>query len=74
MCDIERTQAVADYNNDAVNKAVAESYRAQIQTSFGETDAAITEVRRLLQTPGAIYPGDLRYSPFWDPLRKGPEV
>jgi hypothetical protein len=40
MCDIERTQAVADYNNDAVNKAVAESYRAQIQTSFGETDAA----------------------------------
>jgi hypothetical protein len=66
----QANQAVADYDNDAVNKTVAETYRAQIQARFGETDAAIAAVSHLLQVPGGIHPGDLRYSPFWDALRK----
>ena len=67
----QSNQAVAEYKDDAVNKAVAENYRAQILAIFGETDAAIAAVARLLEIPAAIYPGDLRYSPFWDSLRKG---
>jgi hypothetical protein len=39
---------------------------------LGEVDAAIAAVAYLLQVPGGIYPGDLRYSPFWDPLRNDP--
>ena len=68
----QANQAVADYDKDAVNKAVAEGYRAQIQARFGEIDAAIAAVAHLLQVPAGIHPGDLRYSPFWDPLRKDP--
>jgi serine/threonine protein kinase len=68
----QANQAVADYNNDTVNKVVAENFRAQIQASFGETDAAIAAVAHLLKVPGGVYPGDLSYSPFWDPLRKDP--
>jgi hypothetical protein len=26
----------------------------------------------LLEVPGGISPGDLRFSPYWDPLRKNP--
>ena len=68
----QANQAVADYDKDAVNKAVAENYRAQIQARFGDVDAAIAAVSHLLQVPGGIHPGDLRYLPFWDPLRKDP--
>jgi serine/threonine protein kinase/Tfp pilus assembly protein PilF len=68
----QANQAVADYDKDAVNKAVAEIYRAQIQARFGDMDAAIAAVSHLLQVPGGIYPGDLRFLPFWDPLRKDP--
>jgi hypothetical protein len=34
-------EGIAEYENDAVNKAVAEGYRVQIQAHFGEIDAAI---------------------------------
>ena len=68
----QANQAVADYDKDAVNKVVAEGYRAQIQARFGEIDAAIAAVAHLLQVPAGIHPGDLRYSPFWDSLRKDP--
>ncbi len=68
----QANQAVADYEKDAVDKPIAENYRAQIQARFGEVDAAIAAVARLLETPGGIYPGDLQYLPFWDPLRKDP--
>ena len=68
----QANQAVADYDNDAINKAFAEAHRAQIQARFGEIDAAIAAVAHLLEVPAGIHPGDLRYSPFWDPLRKDP--
>jgi TolB-like protein len=68
----QANQAVAEYENDAVNKTIAEGYRAQIQARFGEVDGAIVAVARLLEVPAGIHPGDLRYSPFWDPLRNDP--
>ena len=68
----QANRAVADYENDAVNKTIAEIYRAQIQARFGEVDAAIGAVSHLLQVPGGVYPGDIRFLAFWDPLRKDP--
>ncbi len=63
---------VEDDENDAVIKANAEANRATVFAQLGEVDAAIAELPDLLEVPGGIYPGDLRYSPFWDPLRKDP--
>jgi hypothetical protein len=65
-------EGIAEYENDAVNKAVAEGYRVQIQAHFGEIDAAIAAVAHLLEVPAGIHPGDLRCSSFWDPLGKDP--
>ena len=63
---------VADDENDAVIKPNAEANRATVLAQLGEVDAAIAELPHLLEVPGGIYPGDLGYSPFWDPLRKDP--
>jgi TolB-like protein/Flp pilus assembly protein TadD len=68
----QANQAVADYDNDAVFKPLAETDRAKIQARFGDVDSAIRAVAHLLQTPAGIHPGDVRYSPYWDPLRKNP--
>jgi hypothetical protein len=54
------------------DKAIAEVDRAKIQARFGELDAAIAAVAHLLEVPGGIHPGELRYSAYWDPLRKDP--
>ena len=32
----------------------------------------IDALPHLLEVPGGIHPGELRYSPYWDPLRKDP--
>ena len=53
-------------------KPIAEAYRAKALAQFGEVDAAIAALPHLLEVPGGIHPGDLRYSPYWDPLRKDP--
>jgi serine/threonine-protein kinase len=41
---------------------------------LGETDAALTSIKRLLQTPGegSLTPALLRIDPLWDPLRNDP--
>ena len=66
----QANQAVADYDNDAVFKPIAETDRAKIHARFGEVDAAIAALPHLLRVPGGIHPGDLLYSPSWDPLRE----
>jgi serine/threonine protein kinase len=63
-------QAVAEYENDALFKPIAEAFRAKALAQLGEVDAAIDALPHLLEVPGGIHPGELRYSPYWDPLRK----
>jgi TolB-like protein len=65
-------QAVADYDGDAVNKPEAEAVLAQIQALFGDFDSAIAALPHLLEVPAGITVADLKFNPFWDPLRKDP--
>jgi TolB-like protein/Flp pilus assembly protein TadD len=65
-------QAVAQYNNDAVNKPGAEVILAQIQARFGDLDSALAALPHLLEVPAGLHQADLRYDPVWDPLRKDP--
>src|SRR5262249_25110651 len=65
-------QAVADYENDAVVRPRAEETLAKIQARFGDLDSAIAALPHLLEVPGGVTPGDLRFSPHWNPLRKDP--
>jgi tetratricopeptide (TPR) repeat protein len=63
---------VEDEANDAIIKPNAEANRATVLAQLGEVDAAMAELPHLVEVPAGIHPGDLRYSPFWDPLRKDP--
>jgi len=63
---------VVDYENDALFKPIAESFRAKALAQLGEVDAAIDALPHLLEVPGGIHPGELRFSPYWDPLRTNP--
>jgi TolB-like protein/Tfp pilus assembly protein PilF len=65
-------RSVADYDNDAVIKPLVEANRAKVQAHLGEIDAAIAALPHLLEVPGGIHPAELRFSPYWDPLRKDP--
>jgi TolB-like protein/cytochrome c-type biogenesis protein CcmH/NrfG len=65
-------RAVKDYDNDAVNKPAAEAALAQVQALFGDHDSAIAALPHLLEVPAGITRADLRFNPFWDPLRKDP--
>ncbi len=65
-------QGVAEYENDALFKPIAEAFRAKALAQLGEVDAAIDALPHLLEVPGGVHPGELRYSPYWDPLRKDP--
>jgi len=70
---LEQAQrAVKDYETDAVNKPWSEITLAQIQARFGDFDSAIAALPHLLEVPAGITVADLRYNPFWDPLRKDP--
>jgi TolB-like protein/Tfp pilus assembly protein PilF len=66
----EASQAVADNENDAVIGPITQANRAKVLAQVGELDAAINALSHLLEIPGGIRPSDLRFSPFWDPLRK----
>ena len=65
-------RGVAEHENDALFKPIAEAFRAKALAQLGEVDAAIDAIPHLLEVPGGIHPGELRYSPYWDPLRKDP--
>jgi hypothetical protein len=68
----QASQAVKDYETDAVNKPGAEIVLAQIQARFGQTEAAIAALPHLLQVPAGLTVANLNYDPMWDPLRKDP--
>ena len=61
-----------DYGTDAVNRPVALTTLAQIQVHFGDVDSAIAVIPHLLEVPAGVTRADLKYNPFWDPLRKDP--
>jgi len=63
---------VKDYDNDAVTKPFALTTLAQIQAHFGDLDSAIAAIPHLLEVPAGVTRADLKYNPFWDPLRKDP--
>lgn len=65
-------QAVADFDGDAYLKPITERYLAKVQARCGEPDAAIAALPHLFEVPEGIDSSDLRYSPFWDPLRRDP--
>jgi tetratricopeptide (TPR) repeat protein len=65
-------QAVADFDKDAVLKPLVQRDLAEIEARFGGVDSAITLITHLVEVPRGIPVTSLRYSPFWDPLRKDP--
>jgi len=65
-------QAVKDYETDAVNKPTAMMTRAQVQALFGDHDAAIAVLPELLRVPAGLTVANLKFDPFWDPLRNDP--
>jgi len=65
-------RAVVDYQDDAYAKPFAEQVLAEIEARFGDIDAAIAIIPKLLEVPSGITLGSLRVDPSWDPLRKDP--
>ena len=65
-------EAVADYQDDALDKPTAETVLAQVEAQVGDVDAAIAGLPHLLEVPAGLTPGVLRVDPYWDPLRKDP--
>ena len=68
----EARQAVKDYETDAIGKAAIEIVLAQIQAQLGDFDAAIAALPHLLEVPAGLTTADLKFNPFWDPLRSDP--
>jgi len=68
----EARQAVADYQDDALDKPQAEIVLAQVEAQVGDVDAAIATLPHLLEVPAGLTPGLLRLDPSWDPLRNDP--
>ena len=63
-------QAVKEYASDAVFKPSAEITLAQIQARFGDHDAALAALPRLLEVPAGLNIATLKLDPLWDPLRQ----
>jgi tetratricopeptide (TPR) repeat protein len=68
----QATQAVKDYDGDAVNQPPAQAVLAQIHARFGDIDSAIAALPHLLEVPAGITIANLKFDPLWDPLRKEP--
>jgi tetratricopeptide (TPR) repeat protein len=69
---VEARSAVADYQDDSINKPLAETVLAQVEAQVGDVDSAIAALPHLLEVPAGLTPGLLRLDPYWDPLRKDP--
>ncbi|HEX5961447.1 MAG TPA: tetratricopeptide repeat protein [Rhodanobacteraceae bacterium] len=63
---------VAMHSYCSVCKPDAVALLAQIQARFGNPDAALAVLPKLLTEPAGSTVTDLRYAPGWDPLRKDP--
>jgi TolB-like protein/Flp pilus assembly protein TadD len=69
----ESERALALAANDALTLPPQQVLLAQIHAQFGDADAALRDLPRLLQTPASgITPALLRLDPIWDPVRSDP--
>ena len=57
---------------DSKESPVTLRNKAAILAQFGQHDAAIAELTRLLEMPYGVTPAELRLNPLLDPLRKDP--
>jgi TolB-like protein/cytochrome c-type biogenesis protein CcmH/NrfG len=71
---IDRAIAQTPASADALYGPLLEEWRARIQAHFGETDAPIAALTRLLKVnyASAITIAQMRVDPDFDPLRKDP--
>src|SRR5262249_17326 len=65
-------QSLKDYETDAIGKAQTAVAIAQVQAQLGDREAAVAALPHLLEVPAGITTADLKFNPFWDPLRKDP--
>ncbi len=70
---IEAARAAVELNaNDAIKLPLALAAQAQVYAAFGQADAAIALLPRLLSMPAGLTPPLLAQDPMWDPIRKDP--
>jgi len=65
----EARHCVELVGNDHWQRPFAETALAQVQALLGDNEDALATLTQLVETPNGVRPGDLRYSPVWDPLR-----
>ena len=65
-------QALKDYETDAIGRAQTGVAVAQVQAQLGDREAAIAALPHLLEVPAGLTIADLKFNPFWDPLRNDP--
>ncbi|MGH8216375.1 MAG: hypothetical protein ACREPZ_11880, partial [Rhodanobacteraceae bacterium] len=68
----EARRNVVVHSYCSVCKPDAVALLAQVQARFGNHDAALSVLPKLLTEPAGITVAPLRYAPAWDPLRKDP--
>ncbi len=68
----EAHASVNDYRADLISRPTAEMFLAMTQARLGDSDSAIAALPHLLEVPSGITVGEVRVSPFWDPLRQDP--
>ncbi|MEO7252516.1 MAG: tetratricopeptide repeat protein [Arenimonas sp.] len=66
------SRAVVAERGDAKESPLTSRLKAAILVQFGDHDAAIPELTRLLEIPYGVTPAELRLDPLLDPIRKDP--
>ena len=72
ITEAKRAIEMLPMSRDAVDGPNVRYNLAVVYVWTNELDLAFETMRFLTKTPNGIYYGDLKRSPFWDPLRKDP--
>jgi TolB-like protein/class 3 adenylate cyclase/Tfp pilus assembly protein PilF len=70
--EARRAVEVLPPEKDPFTHAELIKYLAVVYAWTGENEAALNELKAVLQIPGRISYGQLRLHPYWDPLRRDP--